>query len=100
MTTQAVQIEVLGRRIGVNCPTGQEQALHQAANYLKQELDKLAKRANGSSGDQILTIAALNVCYELLQLRHEHQAEKQRVDDRIMQLQQALESALKQHSAV
>ncbi|MDP2533763.1 cell division protein ZapA [Photobacterium damselae subsp. piscicida] len=38
MSTQAIEIQVMGRKLKVNCPAGQEEALHAAAADFDQRL--------------------------------------------------------------
>ena len=65
MTSQAVEISILGRPTKINCPSGQEQALLQAADELNQRLVDMSSKVKGTSDLQLMTIAALNACYEL-----------------------------------
>lgn len=44
MTSQAVQVQILGRAIKVNCPAGQEAALKEAAQDLDNRVNELSER--------------------------------------------------------
>lgn len=65
MNTQPVEIKILDRLVRVNCPPGQEQALKDAANEFDQRLHRLAERTKVTNTEQLIAIAALNVCHEL-----------------------------------
>lgn len=99
MTTQAVEIQIYGKTMRVNCPAGQEQALKDAANDFDQRLHDLSERTKVTNTEQLLTIAALNVCYELRAERQQNADDKSNMEQRIMLLQQSIEEALLKHSA-
>ncbi|MEZ8144557.1 Z-ring-associated protein [Enterovibrio norvegicus FF-33] len=99
MTTQAVEIRILGKTMRVNCPAGQEEALIEAANDFDQRLHELSGRTKVTNTEQLLTIAALNVCYELLAERQQGVDEKNEMEQRITLLQKTIEEALLKHSA-
>ncbi|WP_407331315.1 cell division protein ZapA [Enterovibrio sp. 27052020O] len=99
MTTQAVEIRILGKTMRVNCPAGQEEALIEAANDFDQRLHELSGRTKVTNTEQLLTIAALNVCYELLAERKQGVDEKNEMEQRITLLQTTIEEALLKHSA-
>ncbi|PCE68952.1 MULTISPECIES: cell division protein ZapA [Salinivibrio] len=65
MSTQPVEIKILDRFVRVNCPPGQEQALKEAASEFDQRLQQLAERTKVTNTEQLIAIAALNVCHEL-----------------------------------
>ncbi|MBV7297773.1 cell division protein ZapA [Enterovibrio paralichthyis] len=99
MTTQAVEIQILGKLMRVNCPVGQEQALKDAADDFDQRLHELSERTKVTNTEQLLTIAALNVCYELRAEKQKNVDDKTDMEQRILLLQQTIEEALLKHSA-
>lgn len=78
MTSQAVQVQILGRAIKVNCPAGQEAALKEAAQDLDNRVNELSERTKVTNTEQLLTITSLNICYEL------HAAKKRQVNTLLM----------------
>ncbi|RXJ72335.1 cell division protein ZapA [Veronia nyctiphanis] len=99
MITQAVEIKILGKVMRVNCPSGQEEALVTAAEDFDQRLHELSERTKVTNTEQLLTIAALNVCNELHAERAKSDSEKELMKQRIDLLQQSIEAALQKHSA-
>ncbi len=98
MSTQVVEIRILGRLMRVNCPTGQESALIEAAADFDKRLHELSERTNVTNPEQLLTIAALNQLYEF-------KAEKQKLLDgrleleyRLSELDKTVENALLQYN--
>lgn len=99
MSTQAVEIKILGRIMRVNCPVGQEEALQEAANDFDQRLQVLAERTKVTNTEQLLTIAALNICHELHAARKESAQHQAQMEQRIALLQSTIEDALIKHGS-
>ncbi|MDN3699100.1 MULTISPECIES: cell division protein ZapA [Vibrio] len=95
MSSQAVEVEILGKLTRVNCPPGQEEALTQAANDLDNRLKEMAERTKVTNEVQLLTIAALNVCYELQTKQFEANDEKNAITERMEKLTTSLEGVLR-----
>jgi len=94
MSTHAVEIEILGKLTRVNCPPGQEDSLRQAAQDLDNRLKEMTERTKVSNIEKLLTIAALNVCYELQQVKSEEISNQDKITKRIGQLSASLDEAL------
>lgn len=94
MFAQPVDIQIFGRSLRVNCPPDQQQALKQAAADLEQRLNELKTRSKVSSTEQLVFIAALNVCYELTQEKQKTHDYAENIDQRVRLLQQTIEQAL------
>lgn len=100
MTTQRVDISVFGRSFRVNCPTQQKEALELAALDLDNRLTELKNRTGVSNVEQLVFIAALNVCHELAQERTKTAEYAHSMEARIRLLQDTIEQALLQHTTV
>lgn len=94
MSIQAVDIEILGKQMQVNCPAGQEEALRNAATELDNRLKEMAERTKVTNPEKLLTIAALNVCYELQESKLEVEKQKIQLAERMELLSASLEDAL------
>lgn len=99
MTTQAVEIQILGKTMRVNCPAGQDQALLDAATDFNHRLHELSVRTKVTNIERLLTIAALNVCNELHMERQQNADDKTRVGHHVILLQEMIDRALSKHSA-
>jgi cell division protein ZapA (FtsZ GTPase activity inhibitor) len=64
MSAQPVDIQIFGRSLRVNCPPEQQDALNMAADDLNQRLQDLKVRTRVSNTEQLVFIAALNVCHD------------------------------------
>ncbi|QUJ67007.1 cell division protein ZapA [Photobacterium sp. GJ3] len=98
MNSQAVEIEILGRTIKVNCPAGQEAALRSAAADFDDRINELAERTKISNPEQLLMFTGLNLCSELHKERKEFNNNAQTLSDRIGQLTESLNEALQNQS--
>ncbi|UVK76990.1 MAG: cell division protein ZapA [Sodalis sp. Fse] len=94
MSAQPVDIQIFGRTLRVNCPPEQEKALNQAAKDLNQRLHDLKVRSKVTNTEQLVFIAALNVCHELAEERLKTRDYAANMEQRIRMLQQAIEQAL------
>ncbi|MGO2499377.1 MAG: cell division protein ZapA [Vibrio litoralis] len=88
-----MEVEILGKLTRVNCPPGQEEALHAAAHELNRRLNQMTERTKVHNIEQLLIIAALNACYEVQELKDEL-SDSQQMAQRIEQLSKALDKAL------
>lgn len=94
MSNQAVEVEILGKLTRVNCPPGQEESLRRAAQDLDTRLQEMAERTQVSNIEKLLTIAALNVCYELQQKDSDQQLQQQ-MTERMEKMSTSLDDVLK-----
>ncbi|MCT4708406.1 cell division protein ZapA [Enterobacteriaceae bacterium H11S18] len=94
MSAQPVDIQIFGRSLRVNCPPEQQDALNQAADELNQRLQDLKVRTRVTNTEQLVFIAALNICYELTQEKSKTRDYAANMEQRIKMLQQTIEQAL------
>lgn len=94
MSAQPVDIQIFGRSLRVNCPPEQREALSKAAEELDRRLQDLKVRTRVSNTEQLVFIAALNICYELEQEKGKTSEYAASMEQRIRMLQQTLEQAL------
>ena len=94
MSNQAIDVEILGKMTRVNCPAGQEESLITAAKDLDRRLKEMSERTKVTNEIQLLTFAALNICYELHTKSYESNGQRQEMTERMEKLTASLESAL------
>lgn len=94
MSAQPVDIRIFGRSLRVNCPPEQRDALNAAAEELNQRLQDLKVRTKVTNTEQLVFIAALNICYELAQEKNKTRDYATSMEQRIRMLQQTIEQAL------
>lgn len=94
MSNQAVDVEILGKVTRVNCPSGQESSLIRAAQDLDQRLKDMAERTKVTNEVKLLTITALNICYELQTERQKQNEQQLQLNQRVDELTTSLQAAL------
>ena len=94
MSNQAIDVQILGKVTRVNCPAGQEDSLVAAAKDLDRRLKEMSNRTKVTNETQLLTFAALNICYELQTKSYESSGQQQEMTERMEKLTASLESAL------
>ena len=100
MSAQPVVIQIFGRSLRVNCTPEQQDALNQAAEELNQRLQDLKVRTRVTNTEQLVFIAALNVCYELAQEKSKTRDYAANMEERIRMLQRTIEQALLEQGRV
>ncbi len=96
MSNQAVEVEILGKLTRVNCPAGQEESLIKAAQDLNSRIEEMTAKTKVTNEVQLLTIAALNVCYELQSRSQEVQQKQDTLTEKMEQLSASLDDILTQ----
>ncbi|MBU2897258.1 cell division protein ZapA [Vibrio hepatarius] len=96
MSNQAVEVEILGKLTRVNCPTGQEESLCNAAKQLDERLKDMASKTKITNEMQLLTFVALNVCHELESRDTLEVEQKKSLTNKLEQLTASLTTALNQ----
>lgn len=66
ITTKKVDIVIAGNTYTINCPIDEENALHEAADYIHQFILELRKDAPHLSHEDLLVLCCLNL-YEKIQ---------------------------------
>lgn len=94
MSVQPVDIQIFGRSLRVNCPPEQQDALNRAAEELNQRLQDLKVRTKVNNTEQLVFIAALNICHELAEEKIKTRDYAANMEQRILMLQQSIEQAL------
>lgn len=67
MPTQSIDIQIFGRTLKISCPTQETDALNKAVADLTKRLQDLKIKTKVTNPEQLIFIAALNICYELNQ---------------------------------
>ncbi len=100
MSAQPVDIQIFGRSLRVNCPSEQQDALNLAAEDLNQRLHALKIRTKVTNTEQLVFIAALNICHELAQEKSKTREYAANMEQRIRMLQKTIEQALLEQNRI
>ncbi len=88
-----VTIRLLEKEFRVACPKEEEQALLEAAVYLDKQMRQIRTHGRVVGIDRIAIMAALNVSYELLNLKNSPQPSDV-FSDRLKLLQEKIDTVL------
>lgn len=100
MTEQPTDIQILGRTLRINCPPQQKEDLNKAVIDLTQRLQDLKIRTKVTNLDQLIFIAALNICHELTQEKLKTIEYASNIKQYILTLQKTIEQALIKHDNI
>lgn len=89
-------LEIAGRDYKLKTLAQQREGLQEAASLLNQKIFELKNRGRHLSNEQAAILAALHLSYDLLTERELLAQDRQRIEERLVQLQQAIEGALPQ----
>jgi cell division protein ZapA len=92
--TKAIALKLLNKSFQVNCPTGAEEQLYAAADYLEQKMQEIHRSKRVIGLERIAIMAALNISHELLALRQQKEAYTQSINKHLQHLQNKIESVL------
>jgi cell division protein ZapA len=87
-------LEIAGRDYKLKTLAQQRDGLQEAASLLNEKIFELKNRGRNLSNEQAAILAALHLSYDLLTERELLAQDRQRIEDRLTQLQQAIEASL------
>ncbi len=91
---EPVTVRILEREYRVMCAPEQRRELMESALHVDQQMRQVRDGGRISSLDKIAVMCALNMAEELLQLRQQLAERQQKVDQRLHDLANRLDSAL------
>ena len=96
MTDKVVNttIEILGKLYPIRCPEGEIKYLQQAADFLNQKMREVQESGKAINLERIAIITALNISYQLLQADKNKGSLMDKINSKISQLQEKLDSAI------
>ncbi|UDG80768.1 Cell division protein ZapA [Candidatus Hartigia pinicola] len=94
MSTQHINIQIFGRSLSVNCPIEQKESLLVSAQALEQRLQNLKDKSGVVNTEQLIFIATLNLCQELIQEKIKIRNYAYNMEKKIKILQLSLEKTL------
>jgi len=89
-----IRVRLLDREIKVKCPPNKTAELKESASYLNDKLKEINKDS-ALGMDKIAMIAALNVTYELLELKRQKNQYLDNMQVRIHTIKNKIDQALK-----
>lgn len=96
MTTTFINttIEILGKSYPIRCPESELVSLQQAATFLNDKMNEVQDAGKTLTFERMAIITALNIASQYLQLDQQKNSFMNRVNQRILTLQDKLDSAV------
>ncbi|WP_062265907.1 cell division protein ZapA [Endozoicomonas arenosclerae] len=87
-------VSILDKEYRISCPKEEEENLHQAAQYLNEQMKQIRAGGKVIGAERIAVMAALNISYELLQSKHQSLTDNSDAQEQIKQMLGKLDQAL------
>jgi len=89
-----VEISILGQQYKIACPDGEEQTLQNTVEQFNDKLKSIKNNSRALRNEQLIVMAALNICHELNAEKAKNQKNAEQLNERIQKLQQSIETVL------
>ena len=89
-----VSVELLGRSFKVKCTPDHAMQLKEAGEYLNHKMQEMTPVGSGVMFERAVTMAAINVAYELIALREQKEDHTQEIEERVNRLRKRIEDVL------
>ena len=90
----STKVRILNKEYQVNCPSGSEEELLEAAQYLDEKLREIRNSGRVVGMERMAIMAALNISHELALFRRQKEAYVLSVTEQIDRLQSKINDAL------
>tara|TARA_R110000868_G_scaffold108769_6_gene296643 strand:+ start:1421 stop:1750 length:330 start_codon:yes stop_codon:yes gene_type:complete len=87
-------IEILGKPYPVRCSESEVTSLQKAADLLNQKMKEVQDSGKAINLERIAIVTALNMANQLLQTDNQKSSVMQKINQRLMQLQEKVELSL------
>lgn len=95
MQSKGINITIMGRDFSVACPPEEQEDLMDAARYLDKNMKEIQKTGKIIGAERCAIMAALNITNDLLQLKRATNGQE-KVQERLVSMQQRIEEALRE----
>lgn len=89
-----IDIKIFSKAWKVNCPTGKEEELQEAAKYLDLKMREIKKAGRVIGLERIAIMAALNISHELIHEKKQKEEANRLISEQILHLQNKIEGVL------
>lgn len=91
---EPIKVQIMDSEYRVACPPDEREALLVAADYLNDTMQGIRNTGKVLGVERIAVMAALNICYELLNTQKQTVTLETAVNDRLQQLIENMDSVL------
>ena len=94
MKNNPTTINILGNKLTLNCPEGEEELLISSVETLEQKIELIFNNSNIKNKEQALIFVCLNLCREQLKLERQYSQNERNIEEKVKKLNLFLENAL------
>lgn len=88
-------VDILGKPYAIRCAEEEVNALQSAASYVDQCMKEVQASGKAINLERIAVITALNIAHELLQAKEQKISVVQRINERLSQLQEKIDTVVR-----
>lgn len=93
-----IDISILGQQYKIACPEGEELTLHNSVDQFNEKIRSIKSGARTLRNEQIIVLAALNLCHELNVEKIKHEEYTETLDQRIQKMNDSIDLLLTKDS--
>ncbi|MFT6928355.1 MAG: cell division protein ZapA [Psychromonas sp.] len=93
-----IDISILGQQYKISCPEGEELTLQNSVDQFNEKIRNIKSSARTLRNEQVIVLAALNLCHELNVEKTQHQEQTKELDQRIQKINESMNQVLTKDS--
>lgn len=93
-----IDISILGQQYKISCPEGEELTLQSSVDQFNEKIRNIKSSARTLRNEQVIVLAALNLCHELNVEKTKHEAHTEKLDQRIQKMNDSIDLLLTKDS--
>lgn len=93
-----IDISILGQQYKIACPEGEELTLQDSVDQFNEKIRNIKSSARTLRNEQVIVLAALNLCHELNVEKTKHQEQTEKLDQRIQKMNDSIDLLLPKDS--
>ena len=93
-----IDISILGQQYKIACPEGEELTLQNSVDQFNERIRNIKKSARTLRNEQVIVLAALNICHELNVEKTKNKKHTEKLDQRIQKMNDSIDMLLTKES--
>jgi len=93
-----IDISILGQQYKIACPEGEELTLQDSVDQFNEKIRNIKSSARTLRNEQVIVLAALNLCHELNVEKTKNAKHTEKLDQRIQKMNDSIDLLLTKDS--
>jgi len=93
-----IDISILGQQYKIACPEGEELTLQNSVDQFNEQIRNIKSSARTLRNEQVIVLAALNLCHQLNVEKTKHKEHTEKLDQRIQKMNDSIDLLLTKDS--